>query len=149
MGTMSGCQGYRALEDFVERHQSGLLELLELPYKRLPSFSTLRRVMVRLDDAPLAVTFNAWARDAFPTAVAEHLATDGKALQASGVDYDQRYQAINGVSAFRVTQGVVVGLQPMHNRQTSEVAALQTLLAQLHLTGVCFSMDALHTPKNG
>lgn len=49
MGTMSGCQGYRALEDFVERHQRVLIELLELPYKRLPSFSTLRRIMVRLD----------------------------------------------------------------------------------------------------
>ncbi|MBI4780707.1 MAG: transposase family protein [Oscillatoriophycideae cyanobacterium NC_groundwater_1537_Pr4_S-0.65um_50_18] len=49
MGTMSGCQGYRALEDFVQRHQRVLLELLELPYKRLPSFSTLRRIMVRLD----------------------------------------------------------------------------------------------------
>ncbi|NJO94335.1 MAG: transposase family protein [Hydrococcus sp. RM1_1_31] len=31
MGTMSGCLGYRALEDFVQRHQKVLLELMELP----------------------------------------------------------------------------------------------------------------------
>jgi hypothetical protein len=33
MGIMSGCTSYRALESFVERHQSALLELMELPYK--------------------------------------------------------------------------------------------------------------------
>lgn len=43
MGSMSGCESYRALQDFVARHQASLIEVLELPYKRLPSFSTLRR----------------------------------------------------------------------------------------------------------
>ncbi|MDZ4873657.1 MAG: hypothetical protein CLLPBCKN_003053 [Chroococcidiopsis cubana SAG 39.79] len=37
MGTMSGCNGYRPLADFVSRHQSLLLELLKLPNQRLPS----------------------------------------------------------------------------------------------------------------
>lgn len=150
LGTMSGCQGYRALEDFVERHQSGLLELLELPYKRLPSFSTLRRIMVRLDFAGLTLAFNGWVSEAFPTVASEQIATDGKSIKASVVDYEQAYQDfVTVVSAFSVTQGVVVGLAPMHNGQTSEIATVQTLMADLQLRGVCFSMDALHTQKNG
>lgn len=149
MGTMSGCQGYRALEDFVERHQSGLIELLELPYKRLPSFSTLRRIMVRMDFVALTVAFNAWVKEAFPTLATEQIATDGKGIKASVIDYDNSYQDfINIVSAFSVHQGVVVGLEPMRNGQTSEIATVQTLLTNLHLSGVCFSMDALHTQKN-
>lgn len=149
MGTMSGCQGYRALEDFVERHQQVLLELLELPYKRLPSFSTLRRIMVRLDFVALATAFNAWASETFPTRLSEQIATDGKGIKASVIDYDNRYQDfINLVSAFSVAQGVVVGLEPMRNGQTSEIATVQTLLSNLQLSGVCFSMDALHTQKN-
>jgi DDE_Tnp_1-associated len=148
MGTMSGCQGYRALEDFVARHQRGLLELLELPYKRLPSFSTLRRIMVRLDYVALATAFNAWAAT-IPTRVTEQIATDGKSIKASVTDYDKSYQDfVNIVSAYNVTQGVVVGLSAMRNGQTSEIATVQTLLEQLHLSGVCFSMDALHTQKN-
>lgn len=104
MGTMNGCQGYRALEDFVQRHQPVLIELLELPYKRLPSFSTLRRMMVRLDFAALAVAFNAWARETFPTLATEQIATDGKSIKASMIDYDKSYQDfINIVSAFSVT----------------------------------------------
>jgi hypothetical protein len=49
MGMMSGCQGYRALESFVKRHQRSLIEMLGLLYQRLPSFLTLRQIMVRLD----------------------------------------------------------------------------------------------------
>jgi hypothetical protein len=49
MGTMSGCTGYRSLSAFVCCHQAELLTLLQLPHKRLPSFSTLQRVMVRID----------------------------------------------------------------------------------------------------
>lgn len=149
MATMSGAQGYRALEDFVERHQRVLLELLELPYKRLPSFSTLRRIMIRLDFVALSAAFNAWAAQTFPTLATEQIATDGKGIKASVIDYDKSYQDfVNLVSAFSVTQGGVVGLAAMRNRQTSEIATVQTLLDHLHLSGVCFSMDALHTQKN-
>lgn len=148
MGTMSGCQGYRALEDFVERHQQVLLELLELPYKRLPSFSTLRRIMVRVDFVALAAAFNAWVAETFPIHATEQLATDGKSIKASVIDYDKNYQDfVNLVSAFSVRQGVVVGLATMRNGQTSEIATVQTLLDHLQLSGVCFSMDALHTQK--
>lgn len=148
MGTMSGCQGYRALEDFVERHQRVLIELLELPYQRLPSFSTLRRIMVRVDFMALTGAFNGWVSETFPTVATEQIATDGKGIKASVIDYDKSYQDfINIVSAFSVTQGVVVGLEPMHNAQTSEITTVQTLLSHLHLSGVCFSMDALHTQK--
>lgn len=149
MGTMSGCQGYRALEDFVERHQRVLIELLKLPYKRLPSFSTLRRIMVRLDFVALTAAFNTWASETFPTAALEQIATDGKGIKASVIDYDNGYQDfVNLVSAFSVTQGVVVGLATMRNAQTSEIVTVQTLLDHWQLSGVCFSLDALHTQKN-
>jgi DDE_Tnp_1-associated len=46
MGTMSGCTGYRGLENFVKRHQKELLELMGLPQSRLPCYSTLRKAMV-------------------------------------------------------------------------------------------------------
>jgi hypothetical protein len=48
MGTMSGCTGYRALEDFVQRHQKVLLELMELPHSRLPSYFALHLMLCTL-----------------------------------------------------------------------------------------------------
>jgi DDE_Tnp_1-associated len=149
MGTMSGCTGYRPLADFVSRHQAELLSVLELPQHRLPSLSTLRRIMVRVDFESFTRAFNAWAQEHFAPASQEHLATDGKSIKASVSDYDQPYQDfVSVVSAFSVTQGVVVGLETMRNHQTSEIKTVEVLLETLKLKGVCFSLDALHTQKN-
>lgn len=148
MGIMSGCTGYRALESFVERHQSALLELMELPYKRLPSFTTLRRIMIRISFVSLTRAFNAWAGETFTVTEGEQLATDGKSIKASVRDYDKSYQDfVSVVSAFSVSQGVVVGLQSMHNRDTSEITTVQSLIEILNVHGACFTLDALHTQK--
>jgi hypothetical protein len=148
MATMSGCLGYRATEDFVQRHQAVLLDLLGLPYSRLPSYSTIRKAVVRTNFEGLTQAFNGWAREAFAPQAADQMATDGKSIKASVQDYDKSYQDfVSVVSAFSVQQGVVVGLQPLHNHQQSEIATVQTLLEGLDLQGVCFSMDALHAQK--
>lgn len=148
MATMSGCLGYRATEDFIERHQSVLLELLELPHSRLPTYSTIRKVLKRTNFEHLTQAFNNWATEAFAPPKGEQLATDGKSIKASVKGYDQHYQDfVSVVSAFSVQQGVVVGLQAMHNQKQSEIATVQTLLEVLQLKGVCFSMDALHAQK--
>jgi len=55
---------------------------------------------------------------------------------------------VSVVSAFSVTQGVVVGLETMRNQQTSDMKTVEVLLDKLQLQGVCFSLDALHTQKN-
>ncbi len=92
MGTMSNCLGYRALADFVERHQKVLLELMELPHSRLPSYSTIRRVMVRLNFQSLTQVFNTWATEVLSTLPQEQIAVDGKSIKVSVKDYDKSYQ---------------------------------------------------------
>lgn len=150
LGTMSGAVGYRGLGEFVERHQAVLLELMELPHHRLPSYSTIRHVMTRIDFASLTTAFNAWAAEQFSLQPGEHLAIDGKSIKVSLEAYDSRYQDfVNVVSAFCVRQGVVVGLVAMHTQDGSEIDTVRTLLATLKLRKVCFSLDALHTQKNG
>ena len=149
MGTMSGCMGYRALAEFVERHQAQLLEVLELPHKRLPSYSTIRQVLVRINFESLSEAFNAWMREVMELQPSEHLAIDGKSIKATVEEYDSRYQDfVKVVSAFCVRSGVVVGLVSRHNRAGSEIETVTTLLSTLNLSGVCFSLDALHTQKN-
>lgn len=148
MGTMSGCHGYRPLAAFVSRHQPVLLELLELPHSRLPSLSTLRRIMVRLDFNALSAAFNAWAMESLGTDLKGQMATDGKSIKASLSDYDKSYQDfVSLVSLFSVEQGQVAALSPMRNGQISENVVVQELLEQLGLSGVCISLDALHTQK--
>lgn len=149
MGTMSGCLGYRALEDFVERHQAALLEVMELSHKRLPSYSTIRRIMVRVDFAALTQVFNAWAQATIAVPSGAAVPIDGKSIRASVEEYDSAYQDfVSVVSAFCTQPGVVIGLQSLHNGSESEISTVQTLLDVLTIQEVCFSMDALHTQKN-
>ena len=96
----------------MERHQSALLELLELPFDRLPSLTTLRRIMIRISFVSLTTAFNAWAAESFKVAEGEQLATDRKSIKASVRDYDKSSQDfVSVVSAFSVSQGVVVAIR--------------------------------------
>lgn len=148
MAAMSGLHGYRPTARFVERHQAALLELFGMSHHRLPSLSTLRRIIVRLNFAQVTLSFNTWAQETFEIEPAQQLAIDGKSIKASVRDYEKSYQDfINIVSVFSVTQGVAVFLQPMSNQQTSEIETVRQLLKALQLEGVCFSLDALHTQK--
>lgn len=150
MGVLSGCTSYRALEEFVGRHQAALLELLDLPYNRLPSYSTLRKVIERVPFESLTKVFNAWAITLVDLQPGEHLAMDGKGIKASVVAYDTALQDfVNVVSAFSVRTGVVVGVLSRHTQAGSEIETVTNLLNGLNLSGVCFSLDALHTQKNG
>ena len=61
LGIMSGYWGYRGLGRFVERHRRQLINTLNIPGARVPSYSTLRRVMMQLDYQAVAQVFNDWA----------------------------------------------------------------------------------------
>jgi hypothetical protein len=49
MGTMSGYVGYRAWGDFVKRHRRVLIELFRIQRHGVPSYSTIRRILMGVD----------------------------------------------------------------------------------------------------
>jgi hypothetical protein len=148
MGTMSGFTGYRGLADFVDRHQPALLKVMDLPHSRLPSLSTLRRIMVRIDFESFTAAFNGWAKEHVPLEKKTPVPMDGKGIKASLSDYEQPYQDfVSTISAFSVRQGVVVGLASMRNKKCSEIETALYLIETLQLKDICFSLDALHTQK--
>ena len=106
MRIVNGCYGYRPLAAFVQRHQAVLLPLMGLLHERLPSLSTLRRIMMRLNFAKLTEAFNAWTNESLGPALAGQLAMDGKGIKVSLSDYDKSYQDfVCLVSAFSLEFG--------------------------------------------
>jgi hypothetical protein len=61
MGITSGEYGCRGLGRFVERHRLELIKILSIPQARVPSYSTIRRVMMGIDYKELTRVFNTWA----------------------------------------------------------------------------------------
>ncbi len=148
MGMMSGYWGYRQLGRFVERHRRELINILQIPNARVPSYSAIRRVMVNLDYEKLQIVFNEWSKQYSVIPSNEWISLDGKSLKNTVINYDHAQQNfINCVSAFSHQRRLVLGVKMMENKQESEIPVVRDLIELLDLTGVVFTFDALHCQK--
>ena len=149
LGAMTGYWGYRPLEDFTRVHRQSLIELLDLPEQtKFPSYSTFRRVLLRLDFQVLTDLFNSWTASIFSPVAEERLAMDGKSICCTLTEYNQSYRnLISIVSVFSHERGIVMKMQPMALKQKSEITVVQQLVSEFQGQRVLFTLDALHCQK--
>lgn len=149
LGTLCGYRGYRPLADFSQQHWQTLCQLLALPSStRIPSYSTFRRVLQRVDFEPFVALFNRGSHLFIALTEETWVSADGKSIKSTLSDYSESYQNfITSVSAFTHQSGVVLHLQMMHNKQTSEIEVVRQLIAALAGQPVVFTLDALHCQK--
>ena len=86
MGTISGCRSYYALEDFGVRHYGSVSEKLGLTVTRLPSDTTFRRILQKLDFQTLVQQFEQWVNSTFTLEPNEWVAVDGKSIKSTVTD---------------------------------------------------------------
>jgi hypothetical protein len=83
-----------------------------------------------------------------PTQEHDWLGVDGKSIKATVSNYDKAYQDfVNVVSVFSTRQWIAISLEQFRNKESSELAVVQALLATLQLEGVVFTFDSLHCKK--
>lgn len=150
LAVTAGNRGFLAIGDWLNSYRPELLELFQPPKHRLPSYSTIRRVLLTLDyqaySAALAQFFGV------EPSPGETLAMDGKVLRGSyQLETDNPdsppHPAIQLVSAYLVEQGLI--LEPYQvESKTNEIKALPEFIQQLAVKGVVFAFDAISTQKN-
>lgn len=154
LGTLSGAESWRDLGDFVRRHQSLLLEHLRPLQARLPSYSTLRRVLQGLDYHALQEAFLCWAGSRIQVEEGEWWAIDGKSLGLSAEDRfspEQNFKAI--VSFYAHKRGIVLQSRLYENAKQSELHVVQAMLQEMEQSGMIamagagVTADALHCTK--
>ena len=149
MGTISGCRSYYVLEDFGVRHYGAVSEKLGLTVTRLPSDTTFRRILQKLDFQALAQQFGQWVNSTFDAEPGEWVAMDGKSIRGTITEPGTAYQNfVNMVSVYRHNQGIVLASQQFESKHNSELKVVQTMLEALQLERVVFTIDALHCQKN-
>ena len=149
MGTISGCRSYYALEDFGVRHYGAVSEKLGLKVTRLPSDTTFRRILQKLDFQVLAQQFEQWVNRTFNLETGEWVAIDGNSIKGTVSEQQTAYQNfISLVSVYSHQQGVVLAAQQFESKKSSELKVVQTMLKALQIEKVVFTMDALHCQKN-
>nr|MDZ8038351.1 ISAs1 family transposase [Nostoc sp. CreGUA01] len=148
MGTMSGYVGYRAWGDFVKRHRRVLIKVFLREKHGVPSYSTIRRVVMGVDFDKLVKIFNQWALDYVDLDESEWCSTDGKGIKGTVQNYNSSSQNfVSIVSVFASKRGLVLGIEKFENKDKSEIQVVQNLIAALDIKGAVFSFDSLHCQK--
>lgn len=146
----AGNKGFLAIGDWINSYKEQLVDLLKPPKGRLPSYSTIRRTLLRLDyeqySASLARFFE------IQPVKGETLALDGKVIRGSYQLEDDNpnsepHPAMMLVSAYIVERGLILPPEQV-DAKTNEIKALPGLIEQLAMSGVVFAFDAINTQKN-
>ena len=154
LSTMSGYYGYRAIESFIDKHKSELIALFKPKKNRVPSFSTVRRILIGLNPKEFQSIYEQWLLEVRQAQgskaegkekeTARWHPVDGKAVRgankASGEDYTHL------VSIFSAFDKVVVGSAKV-DAKSNEIPCIQKMIQSSNLQGVIFTVDALNCQK--
>ncbi|NER00812.1 MAG: ISAs1 family transposase [Cyanothece sp. SIO2G6] len=149
LAVTAGNHGFLAIGDWIKAYSDELLELFKPPKDRLPSYSTIRRVLLNVDYQDYAACLARFF--AVQPLAGETVAVDGKVLRGSYevISDDPRVEshpAIMLVSAYIVERGLI--LEPYEvDSKTNEITALPAFIKQMALKGVVFAFDAISTQK--
>ena len=147
LATISGYLGYRAIEDFLAKHQSQLLALFQPEKGRIPSYSTVRRVLMGVDFQQFTQIYKNWIAHHLPRQperAGEHwMSVDGKSLRGTASP-DADY--VHLVSIFSSFDKVVFDTGKV-DRKSNEIPLVQRMIAESGLKEVIYTMDALHCQK--
>ena len=137
LAVAAGNRGFLAIGDWLRAYHDELVALLQPPKDRLPSYSTLRRALLRVDYREYAACLSRFF--GIQPLPGETIATDGKVLGGSyeAISDDpsvDSHPAIMLVSAYIVERGLIVDSYEV-NSKTNEITALPVFIKQMALFG--------------
>lgn len=149
LAVSAGCRGFLAISDWLHSYRKELLDLFAPPKNRLPSYSTIRRVLLNLDYEAYSQCLAKFFE--IEPLAGETVALDGKVLRGSysletPASTTASHRAIQLVSVYVVERGLILPIQPV-DKKSNEITALPPVLKALAHRGVVFAFDALNTQK--
>jgi hypothetical protein len=146
----AGCRGFLSIDDWLKSYHGELLELFSPEKSRLPSYSTIRRVLLELDYEAYSQCLANFFR--IEPKSGETVAVDGKVLRGSynletPASTTESHPAIQLVTVYLVERGLILPIQPVECK-SNEIKALPPVIKELAQRGVVFAFDALNTQKN-
>jgi hypothetical protein len=150
LATLAGATSYQSIITFIDIQRERLNAAFGACLRRAPAVNTLRNLFLALDPDTLEAAFRRHAQHLSAVAVPDGrrtIALDGKTLRGS-FDHLNDQTAAHGLSAFASDAALILAHQEIAG-SPDEIPAVPTLIAELGLTGVLFTVDALHCQKGG
>ena len=148
LAVLAGATSYRGIITFLSVHRDRLNRTFGTRLRRAPAVNTLRNLFLALDPQALEAAFRRHARHLgrARTDGPRAVALDGKTLRRS---FDRLHDraAAHVLGAFAADAALILGHHEVPE-VPAEVQAVQTMIQELGLSGVIFTVDALHCQKN-
>lgn len=146
MSMLAGSQSLRTIEAFIEEQLANLNRLFGTRWRKAPCWVAIRDFLLGLDEQELERAFREHAhRQVSPPPGRQFIAIDGKALRGSA-DRVKDIAARQLVSAFNHDGLIVLGHIEVDDK-SNEIPAAQALIESFGLSGLVFTLDALHCQK--
>lgn len=147
LAILLGNTSYKEIAKFSHREKDKLLALFNLPHQRLPSYSTLRRVMMGLDRLEIQGVLEETVHQFYRSNdEPDWIAIDGKNLKNTLTDYETSKQnVLIEVSWFSSEKKLVIKSEILKSKVKSEIAQVQDMVKNCGLTHKVFTLDALHS----
>jgi hypothetical protein len=148
LAVLAGATSYQHIITFIAVHRERLNAAFGIRFRRAPALNTVRNLLLALDPGALEAAFRRHARHLDERTDAEGwrtVALDGKTLRGS-FDHLVDQPAAHVLSAFAGDAALILAHQEVA-AAPDEVPAVPRLIAELGLTGVLFTADALHCQK--
>ena len=142
LSIMSGYDGYHAIGDFIKKNQQELIKMFKPKKNRLPSFSTVRRVLKSINFDELCVLFEKWALAHIEIKEKEWISLDGKAIKGT----ENKHKFVNLVSLFCIEKKQVFSMGKVDDK-SNEIPKVQELIEKFPVQKVIYRMDAMHCQK--
>ena len=149
LAVMAGAQSYEDVITFIHERRHQLNALFGTRLKRAPAVNTLRDILHRLSRCELEAAFRRHAQDLASPAMTDEgrpvIALDGKTLKHSFDQLNDQAAAAT-LSAFASDDALILAHTELDGGG-DEIAAVQDMIAELDVSGVLFTADALHCQK--
>jgi predicted transposase YbfD/YdcC len=137
---------YQDIASFKQKQKNKLIEVLQISREQLPSYSTLRRIMIGVDQEELQLIFQSVVDKYYLEKDSlEWIAIDGKALKNTMTNYENKKQnMLVMVSAYSPETNLVIRANTFESKNSSESAEVRTMIEKCGLVNKVFTLDALH-----
>ena len=139
---MSGYQGYRAIGDFAQRYKEELIKYLEIEKEKVPSFATIRRVLMDIDHKKFGDIFTEWMKHYMKKSNSQWIAVDGKAIK--GTKQKEEDKKLAHLVSFFASDSKEILIARKTASKSNEIPLVQEMMKEFPLTDMIITLDALH-----
>jgi predicted transposase YbfD/YdcC len=149
LALLTGNVSYKEITAFSKAEEEKLIKLLSIPAKKLPSYSTIRRVIIGINIRDIQSLLESMLQQYYREKDKEDwIAIDGKSLKNTVSNYKNKSQnMVTMVSWFSQKTKLIIKAESQESKNVSENAIVLSMIKKCGLCNKVFTLDALHCSK--